>query len=77
MKSVKAGPFTLFHAKVSEEGEKPLAKQPRVTVSPVPEPHCIRGNNVGLVEAARKGKKKIKYFFYQILFRRQMRGLRQ
>ncbi len=54
MKSVKAAPF-LLHVKISEEGVKPVARQPRVTVSPVPEPHCIRGNTVGLVEEAKKG----------------------
>lgn len=46
MKSVKPAPF-LFHLKVSEEGLKSVARQPRVTMFPVPEPHGIRGNTVG------------------------------
>lgn len=55
MNSVRAAPF-LVHENSADEGVKPVAKQPRVTVSPVPEPHGIRGNTVGLVEVAKKGK---------------------
>lgn len=55
MKSDKAAPF-LFHEKVSEEGVKPVAKQPRVIMFPVPEPHDIRGSKAGLVDVAKKEK---------------------
>lgn len=54
MKSLMAAPF-LFHAKVRVEGVKPVARQPRVTMSPVPEPHGVRGNTVGGFGVAERG----------------------
>lgn len=47
MKSVRAFPL-LLHVKASDEGVKPEAIQPRVTMS-VPESHGIEGNTVGPV----------------------------
>ena len=54
----KATP-SLFHEKVSEEGVKPVARQPRVIMSPVPEPHGIRGNKVGAVDEAKKDERHV------------------
>lgn len=41
------------HLKVREAGVKPVARQPRVTRSPVPDPHWARGNTVGADGAAK------------------------
>lgn len=38
------------------EGLKPVARQPRVTMSPVPEPHAARGNTVGAIVVPEKRK---------------------
>ncbi len=55
-----ADPSCLLQTQVSEEGVKPVARQPRVTVSPDPKPHCVSGNTVGLTGQAKKEKKVIK-----------------
>lgn len=46
---------SFFHEKVRVEGVKPVARQPRVTMSPVPEPHGVRGNTVGGFGVTKKG----------------------
>lgn len=54
MEPLMAAPF-LFHEKVRDEGVKSVARQPRVTMSPVPEPHGVRGNTVGGFGVTKKG----------------------
>ena len=57
MKSVRAAPL-LVHEKVTELGVNSVARQPRVTMSPVPEPHGARGNSVGARGVAKEGKSR-------------------
>lgn len=53
-----AVPLASVHLKVKEAGVKPVAIQPKVTISPVPEPHCASGNTVGAV-----GEPRIEMFY--------------
>lgn len=58
-----------LQAKLTAEGEKPVARQAKVTVSPVPEPHGITGNTVGAVDVAERQTEKR---YYQKLIKRNV-----